>query len=585
MPNTVKYATSGDTLSLRRGNFYFGVGDVPKGPTSSTDHWSGVVPPSGGYTIYINKASNGPSIYVASSDSQLINFTKGFSGQNFTGVSQCLAWYFTQSNYACVNRDYPTIPTSGLTFVSDIGSSMSYPLTGFTSYSMDAAGTGGSANYILGTNYVSEYGGGIQFDGVDDFAFCNPPLNPSAFTFVMIARSVTTTWSNIGGLGLAGGEGSSWIISAIQNQSGVNFYMGTTGTTNQAFGLANPIGTITPNGVNIPHMYVISSNGTNLHKAYVDNGSPISITTNLTRRSVAGSSIQWGTDAFTGARLQMISYVQILYNRQLSDAEVLSIYNGYAARFDFGIDPDASAFISAAGITNSTQKTAINQLVLDLKSYSIWAKMQAIYPFVGGTATSHKYNLKDPRDLDVAYRLQFNGGWTHSSNGIQGDGSTGYANTFAAAPSTAIPDRANHWSSYNKQLPSSAKYTGIFDYPPNFSTYGWYGGPGSNWFGGLQNFAGTGISSQTGFINGTVTSSSNAVLYLNGSSIYSTSSTTSFGGSYNYYLGAQNQGGNATSYNDALVAFASLGNSLTATNAANFYTAVQAFQTTLGRQV
>jgi hypothetical protein len=33
------------------------------------------------------------------------------------------------------------------------------------------------------------------------------------------------------------------------------------------------------------------------------------------------------------------------------------------------------------------------------------------------------------------------------------------------------------------------------------------------------------------------------------------------------------------------VEFVYLGNSLTATNAANLYTAVQAFQTTLGRQV
>ena len=43
--------------------------------------------------------------------------------------------------------------------------------------------------------------------------------------------------------------------------------------------------------------------------------------------------------------------------------------------------------------------------------------------------------------------------------------------------------------------------------------------------------------------------------------------------------------GGANNFNNATVALASLGNSLTATDAANFYTAVQAFQTTLGRQV
>ena len=221
----------------------------------------------------------------------------------------------------------------------------------------------------------------------------------------------------------------------------------------------------------------------------------------------------------------------------------------------------------------------------DLKAASIWTKMQALYPFVGGTATTHKWNLKDPRDLDAAYRIVFNGGWTHNSNGIQGDGSTGYANTFAGAGSTAIPDRANHWSSYNRQLPSSFKSTGLLDYPPNIASYGWSGGQGSTWFGGLQNFVSTGVSCQTGFINGTVTSSSNGVLYYNGSGIFTESYIASFGSSAFYYLGAQWSQGSVTSYNDALVSFASLGNSLTATDAANLYTAVQKFQTSLVRQV
>jgi hypothetical protein len=226
--------------------------------------------------------------------------------------------------------------------------------------------------------------------------------------------------------------------------------------------------------------------------------------------------------------------------------------------------------------------------VVDLKAASIWTKMKALYPFVGGTATTHKWNLKDPRDLDAAYRIQFNGGWTHNSNGIQGDGYTGYANTFAAIGSTAIPDQANHWSSYVKQLPSSPGFTGVFDYPNAFSIFGYYCGQGSNWFVGLQNYGGTGVPCQAGFVNGTVTSSSNGVLYYNGSSISSVvgnGSVLSFvNTNYTYYLSAYNSQ-NISSYNNQLVSFASLGNSLTAADAANLYTAVQKFQTSLGRQV
>ena len=57
------------------------------------------------------------------------------------------------------------------------------------------------------------------------------------------------------------------------------------------------------------------------------------------------------------------------------------------------VDTDALSFITAASITDATQKTAINTLVKDLKIANIWTKMKAIYPFVGGNAIAHAYNL------------------------------------------------------------------------------------------------------------------------------------------------------------------------------------------------
>jgi energy-coupling factor transporter ATP-binding protein EcfA2 len=56
MPNAIKYNVSDETLALKKGNFYIGTGDVGKGPTSSTGYYNGITPPSGGYTIYLNKA-------------------------------------------------------------------------------------------------------------------------------------------------------------------------------------------------------------------------------------------------------------------------------------------------------------------------------------------------------------------------------------------------------------------------------------------------------------------------------------------------------------------------------------------------
>jgi hypothetical protein len=96
-----------------------------------------------------------------------------------------------------------------------------------------------------------------------------------------------------------------------------------------------------------------------------------------------------------------------------------------------GQDVDATAFLNAAGITDLTITTAINGLVTDLKRDGIWGNMIAIYPFVGGTASTHKFNLKNPADTNAAFRLTFDGGgWVHNSNGITADGTGSYANTY-----------------------------------------------------------------------------------------------------------------------------------------------------------
>lgn len=94
----------------------------------------------------------------------------------------------------------------------------------------------------------------------------------------------------------------------------------------------------------------------------------------------------------------------------------------------------ASSFISAAGLTDGTQIAAINRLTDDLVMNGFMDKFLAIYPFVGGTASSHIYNLKDPRNTDDAFRLTFSGGITHSSTGVYFNGSNGFANTFLIVP-------------------------------------------------------------------------------------------------------------------------------------------------------
>lgn len=120
-----------------------------------------------------------------------------------------------------------------------------------------------------------------------------------------------------------------------------------------------------------------------------------------------------------------------------------------AIRSVSGLDSDASAFITAAGLTDPTQKNAINILVKDMKASGLWTKMKAVYPMVGGTATSMKFNLKDPRDLDAAFRLTWYGGWTYSATGATPNGTNAYADT-KLVPSVSLSLNNTHISAYSR---------------------------------------------------------------------------------------------------------------------------------------
>jgi hypothetical protein len=59
-------------------------------------------------------------------------------------------------------------------------------------------------------------------------------------------------------------------------------------------------------------------------------------------------------------------------------------------------DPDAAAFFSRAGITDDTEKAAIDALVIELKDTApLWNGALALYPIVGGTQEKFRYNLVD----------------------------------------------------------------------------------------------------------------------------------------------------------------------------------------------
>jgi hypothetical protein len=248
-----------------------------------------------------------------------------------------------------------------------------------------------------------------------------------------------------------------------------------------------------------------------------------------------------------------------------------------------GFDPDAQAFITAAAITDPTQQSAINQLVVSLKGYSLWTPIKALYPFVGGTASQHKFNLKKPLDTDAAFRLVFNGGWTHSSNGALPNGTNAWANTYLTTQGTLALNSTSFGVYSRTQLdrlaPSIGNVTG--------------GAPGeaSLWLR-YQNQVFARINTSLLAFPYPITNDSLGLFIAN--RVNSTqvtiqirgTQTTISNASQNVYTDPFQLGGvNPNFFDTKQLAFAFIGDGLTAQNMTDLNTAVVAFQTALSRNV
>ena len=260
-------------------------------------------------------------------------------------------------------------------------------------------------------------------------------------------------------------------------------------------------------------------------------------------------------------------------------------------------DLNAAYFLSVAQIRDLTQQRAINTLVTDLKGYGVWDKMKAIYPFIGqpDISSSFEVNLKDP----TTFRGTFYGTWSFADTGATPDGTTAYMDT-GLSPSTSLTNNNTSIGIYN-QTPTEAPkpdvpigiiapssnnpilfirfYTNVYQSSQyDINTAGNY----------FQTTWSSDYNELKGFWASSRTANNIFKLYKNESLLGTKTYTESLDITtltHSITIAALNRGTSQISYDSTTKSFAFIGDGLTDTDASNLYTAVQRFQTTLGRQV
>jgi len=246
------------------------------------------------------------------------------------------------------------------------------------------------------------------------------------------------------------------------------------------------------------------------------------------------------------------------------------------------------ARVDAATSTNdfltTTEKTAINNLIISLKANGIWSKIKAAYPMVGGgTGTTAQRQAACSQNLkSSSFTGTFSTNWTFASTGVTP------ISTFMDTGlnvSSNLSQNSTHLSYYSRTNISGAQVEmGVTGANSTYLLYSYLGTAYSAINESTQAPRTTAASPTTGFLIGSRTSSSEERYFTNNVAQTRTANSTGLA-NLNVFLGCYNNGGSAAERSTKECAFASIGDGLTDTEASNFYTAVNSFQVSLSRQV
>ena len=329
MPNGIQYSIGATPVGcLRKGNMLISNNTADTG----TSFYTGINPPSGGYTIYLNKASGGPSIYCPANDTKLIDITnKNIAGTvgspaGYTTVAQCLNYFVTQTDKLCVNFNYEGIITNGLVLNLDAGFDPSYPTTGSTWY--DLSGNSSNGTLTNGPTFNSADSGSIVFDGVDDRVTCaTNSITSNSLTFIIWIKRFSFGTQGTGLVFNRGNGGSTtgMNINWPTPSNGLGYHWNDdTNTYSYNPGLSIPLNTWCFCCVSVsPTQAIFQVNNSTVVRSY----------TNVTANTTVGTNLMIGTDytinRFVNANIAYAS----MYNRALSQSEITQNYNAQKGRF------------------------------------------------------------------------------------------------------------------------------------------------------------------------------------------------------------------------------------------------------------
>jgi hypothetical protein len=259
-----------------------------------------------------------------------------------------------------------------------------------------------------------------------------------------------------------------------------------------------------------------------------------------------------------------------------------------------GYDADAQAFFTAAGITDTTQKDAVNAMVVSLKASvptntSLWSKFLAIYPMVGNTSSQMMYNLKDPRNLDAAYRLAFNGSYTFTSQGLDPSGNT-FANTFIT-PSTSYSSGGQTFGQNNASywFYATSSVQGVYECiygataSNNNGIFLMNGSAGQYLALNSNNIDNGTIGIYTGLVGYSRIASNQFIGYTRGNAALTKNAASITPNALNIYLQAANENGTSKDFSSQTCAFAGIATGMDAAEVAALNTIIHTCQTSLSR--